>query len=152
MRAPCWKQSTGYIPEDLQARHVKYVLNQIKSKSTSNYELLLKPLNRRQNPIHTAVGGLRVPLSITKTMCFLTIRNSITTMIKPSIVELSSTIPIIHLVVKNSVTTNVHPFIVHKSATMPIVFPVTVKFACVTMIPSIVVQVFTAEAVVYPVM
>ena len=28
MRAPCWKQSTGYIPEDLQARHVKYVLNQ----------------------------------------------------------------------------------------------------------------------------
>ena len=26
--APCWKQSTGYIPEDLQARHVKYVLNQ----------------------------------------------------------------------------------------------------------------------------
>ena len=26
MRAPCWKQSTGYIPEDLQARHVKYVL------------------------------------------------------------------------------------------------------------------------------
>ena len=25
MRAPCWKQSTGYIPEDLQARHVKYV-------------------------------------------------------------------------------------------------------------------------------
>ena len=31
MRAPCWKQSTGYIPEDLQARHVKYVLNQ-KSK------------------------------------------------------------------------------------------------------------------------
>ena len=32
MRAPCWKQSTGYIPEDLQARHVKYVLNQIKIK------------------------------------------------------------------------------------------------------------------------
>ena len=30
MRAPCWKQSTGYIPEDLQARHVKYVLNQKK--------------------------------------------------------------------------------------------------------------------------
>ena len=28
VRAPCWKQSTGYIPEDLQARHVKYVLNQ----------------------------------------------------------------------------------------------------------------------------
>ena len=28
MRAPCWKQSTGYIPGDLQARHVKYVLNQ----------------------------------------------------------------------------------------------------------------------------
>ena len=27
VRAPCWKQSTGYIPEDLQARHVKYVLN-----------------------------------------------------------------------------------------------------------------------------
>ena len=24
MRAPCWKQSTGYIPGDLQARHVKY--------------------------------------------------------------------------------------------------------------------------------
>ena len=34
----CWKQSTGYIPEDLQARHVQYVLNQ-KSKKREEYQL-----------------------------------------------------------------------------------------------------------------
>ena len=41
VRAPCWKQSTGYIPEDLQARHVKYVLNQ-KSKSNQTANQLLE--------------------------------------------------------------------------------------------------------------
>ena len=29
-----WKQLTGYIPGDLQARHVKYVLNQIKANQS----------------------------------------------------------------------------------------------------------------------
>ena len=36
MRAPCWKQSTGYIPGDLQARHVKYVLNSNSNSKNSN--------------------------------------------------------------------------------------------------------------------
>ena len=43
--APCWKQSTGYIPEDLQARHVKYVLNkknqEIRSNATSKLTIEL---------------------------------------------------------------------------------------------------------------
>ena len=41
-------QLTGYIPGDLQARHVKYVLNQIKSNQTSSLMLVEAMSDRKR--------------------------------------------------------------------------------------------------------